>query len=544
MKVFRPLRKPPQPKRFLAVDTEDDNDGNVTLVSMSGDVAEGVFDDRLAAITYLMTLHKKEDDVVAVCHNLEYDLINLFWGTNLFDRAALWFSGQGLVMADVNGLRFIDSYKHAPFPLARLGEIVGIKKLDFDPHDPDYALTDARIAFDYMNRAQDEYLDLGAETKSTIPATAMDLFRRKYLSFALPVFEDDVIEFFRSGYYGGRTEAFYIGELEGDLRFYDVNSMYPYAMQGPFPDLWKLKHSSNPDLDDYGMVEALIRVRNQKFPLLAHRYNRKLIFPVGRWKGVYTTVELRTAIEAGYEVKPLQGWTTAVTVHPFKEYVHDLYAMRKEAKARGNVIKDTVFKLLMNSLYGKFGAGKEFIAIVDRSDVPEHVKVIETYGRKAMVVAEDEYPPYANAVWAAWVTARSRILLWQYLKDADAFGDVLYCDTDSVMVKVRKEPPFGKSDDLGALSLDKTARYTNIILPKVYQFGEKFKAKGARNAKHFIQEGFDVVKAPVRLREGLKRGLRPNVWVQKVKTIRSGYNKRTVLPSGWTKPLRISPKTG
>ena len=42
---------------------------------------------------------------------------------------------------------------------------------------------------------------------------------------------------------------------------------------------------------------------NVKAPLLLHKYNNKTIAPVGKWRGVYTSIEIIRAIELGYKFK-------------------------------------------------------------------------------------------------------------------------------------------------------------------------------------------------------------------------------------------------
>lgn len=39
----------------------------------------------------------------------------------------------------------------------------------------------------------------------------------------------------------------------------------------------------------------------------------------------------------------------------FKEYIDTLYTIRLQAKAKGNKVQDQNSKILLNSLYGKFG---------------------------------------------------------------------------------------------------------------------------------------------------------------------------------------------
>jgi hypothetical protein len=73
---------------------------------------------------------------------------------------------------------------------------------------------------------------------------------------------------------------------------------------------------------------------------------------VGTWIGTYFTEELKLALEMGYTIKIMSG-VLYEKGNVFEKYLHTLYSMRLE-HPKGSPI-NMLCKLLMNSLYGKFG---------------------------------------------------------------------------------------------------------------------------------------------------------------------------------------------
>ena len=55
----------------------------------------------------------------------------------------------------------------------------------------------------------------------------------------------------------------------------------------------------------------------------------------------------------------------------FRDYVTDIYSLRKKAKLEGNIPKALLLKYLLNSLYGKFGQKKfgEWVRVTDKLDL-------------------------------------------------------------------------------------------------------------------------------------------------------------------------------
>jgi hypothetical protein len=222
------------------------------------------------------------------------------------------------------------------------------------------------------------------------------------------------------------------------------------------------------------------------------------------------------ALEHGYRIKQIHRQIIySRTWYPFREYVDTLYAERLKAKEAGDPSESSI-KLLLNSLYGKFGMRKiEDIDIFRMSDceTPEEVMKRmngETTVRHGVVMsrAEKEYTGiYAHPILASTVTSYARIHMYPLINHPG----VSYTDTDSVF----SSSPLPKEyigKELGMLKREHAdiTRFM-FIRPKLYMIGDDIKSKGCPipNAKVFMDalQGMPVpIRRFLRLRESIRRG--------------------------------------
>lgn len=200
------------------------------------------------------------------------------------------------------------------------------------------------------------------------------------------------------------------------------------------------------------------------YPLLPYRYSNKLLFPTGSFTGWYTHVELREAMKHGYVVKKVhKTYYYEKTCNPFTDFVTDLYKKRQDYKLLGSPM-EFVCKILMNSLYGKFG--QKFVDkdnwipkhTIDDIDVYDKFEIIGDFIR--VVIKESKPSTFCIPIWASYISALGRLKLHDYL----VRGDAVYCDTDSVIT--RKD--FGNSTDLGKLKHEYDINEAWIVKPKMY----------------------------------------------------------------------------
>lgn len=360
----------------------------------------------------------------------------------------------------------------------------------------DYMKQDILLLGGVMLKAQRIYYDLfqvDIVTKITVSALALSIFRIQYYNEdSWPIYIPNKNEdtFIRRSYYGGHTDTYKpYGE---NLYYYDVNSLYPFVMKEfPMPGGEPVWHSNlvGKELDDslFGFIEAYIECPPTiKNPFLPYKdKNSTLIFPTGNFVGVYYSEELKYAKSLGYTVLPISGYLYEKKESPFKDFVTTLFESRLEAKKTGNDAMSYVYKILMNSLYGRFGINpkstvteicdsnrmshlirsSEFIS----SDMLSENSYIVTYHTNAETGSESDSwnPPKNSAVQlAAAITACARIHMYPYI----ARGDCYYTDTDSVVLGQPLPSEVISSSVLGKFKLEDRILRGYFLAPKSYSY--------------------------------------------------------------------------
>lgn len=513
------------------------------------------FEDVEAALSFLYNLAPKST-LYLCAHNLEYDLVNLFRRRL---RCLEWrFFGGRLMSAKLLGTKitFWDSLHHSYHaPLSSLGKAVGLTKGSIPLASLErgritkaairYGIRDAEIVWKYMEGQQKNYLTIGAEMKTTAPATALDYWRRQFLQEGLPIITEPVRRYFKRGYYGGRVEIFRM-KARGRIEYHDVNSLYPTVMLEQYPDISDLHNRGR-----HGVADVIVDVPDMDIPPLPHRLaSGKLVFPVGRFRGSWCTCEIDYAKTLGVRVLKEHSRVGAGGLRrPFKGYVLDCFAARLKSVSP---LENTMWKFLLNSLYGKFGTDGKSQKLVDPESVRDRLTGEEFYiGDLVVVDVKQTPPPYANMLWAAWTTALARIRLHRGLLAVARVGEPLYCDTDSI---IWRNPDCKRPLRVGK-ALGQWKREAEIVAfeakaPKVYQYetreGIVTKAKGVprTSAAEFFATGAARFRRPFRLKEAARSGETANVWKEHEKCLRSDYDKRIMLADGGTAPLRLSSRKG
>jgi len=451
-------------------------------------------------------------------------------------------------MKDYYPIKFIDSLNHLKCSVKALGEIINLKKLECNLIGtmPDnkkdmeelkiYNMRDSEITYKFMDWLQNEYNIMGANLKVTISSSALDLYRRRYLNVPVEQENKNIIDTCYKGYYGGRTEVFKRGyfnkENYGKLFYYDVNSLYPYCMKAfkyPLPRKSYLKKKCT--ADDIDSFEGLcyIELRSNKdilIPLLPVKSD-KLYFPTGIIKGYYDFSSIRMALNNEYEIINIgEGVIYEHTFTPFKSYVKDLYEKRNEYK-KTNDNRQLIPKILMNSLYGKFGynyKNKENLVSLERyaylSSIYDYKVSGIPYGDgfnvfRCFMKDFAKPPSYVFPIWSIYVTSYARQLMYKKFKE---IGNkrVFYTDTDSII----SDRNIGDSKELGELKKEMIFDELCLVKPKMYsgittEKTDYVKVKGVKgNIDTFngfyelVQNGFEVknIQLFTKLRTALSYG--------------------------------------
>jgi hypothetical protein len=412
-------------------------------------------------------------------------------------------------------LVFLDTFNYISFPVHELGKILNIPKLEspnclgrlpINKQEQEelkiYNLRDSEITFKYMEFLQEQINNLGGSLQVTISSTALDIFRRKFLKSFLSQNKRSVINREYKSYYGGRTETFKRGffnpsKYKKTIKSYDVNSLYPYVMKEfyfPFPSNAIEVKTLNTDLihkyDGVGYFE-LIAPDFLDIPYLPVKLD-KLLFPLGIIKGYYTFFDIRESLKIGYKIRSFgEGHYYKKKFRPFKDYVTDLYKLRMKFKKEKSK-NEIVIKLLLNSLYGKFGfnySNKETLFHFDNinKEIDKENSIIPTKHKniyRSITNLNSFIPKYVFPILSAYVTSYARFVMYKHYRNV-GIKHLYYTDTDCVFT----DKTLNTSSELGQMKLENSFNKLVLIRPKFYigttqDRKDIIKIKGDNLAKH------------------------------------------------------------
>jgi len=325
-----------------------------------------------------------------------------------------------------------------------------------------------------IDKFQEIINNLGGELKSTLASTAMDIFRRKYLEIQLPTYFQ-LDKNIRAGYYGGRCEVFKKQIKDG--YYYDFNSLYPSVMYDNYFPCGVPYYIDNYrfSISDIGFAYIKTNIK-QNIPLLPYRAHEMLLFPNGNIEGIYSIEFLKKLKSLNI---PFKTYYAILFDRDkiFKNYVSDLYKMRLENK---NNIIETVVKLLLNSLYGKFGQRLDRKKYYIFDELTTDIINYHLYSAQYKIFYEEieTYLPYILPAIAAYVTTYSQLKLYPYLNK-----NTVYCDTDSIITTEQ----FKTGEKLGQLKLEDKINEGIFISQKIYAYKNE-KGKLKKRAKGFPKD--------------------------------------------------------
>ena len=381
----------------------------------------------------------------------------------------------------------------------------------------------------------------------TLAQISMRVFRKKHLKIKIPNYitqEDDI----RKSYYGGRTEIFKTyGE---NLNYYDINSLYPYVMHKYKMPVGVPRLTYAMRVHEFGIAHAQVYVPEHiKVPVLPYRSESgKLIFPTGRFSGWWCTPELKKAVEIGCKVKIIKGYLFEQE-HLFKGYIEDLYKIKQNSKS-GSVDYITS-KLLMNSLYGKFGQRRERQQVIINPEDTTGLEPLDFEGVSGMYLKKG-FSQACHIVPAisSMITCYARLHLYEFLSKCEPY----YCDTDSIITKYVLET----SPLLGAMKLEEEIKQGIFLLPKMYALttknGEYIKSKGFAKSKFTFGQFLNALEtgnmdefktSQHKIATPFASMRRNKNFVSMIdfkRSVKSTYDKREIVARYNTKPLNIIEK--
>lgn len=328
----------------------------------------------------------------------------------------------------------------------------------------------------------------------------------------------------RKAYYGGRTQVFKPNSEKGYT--YDIHSAYPAALASlrlPTGERTYVRGdeagaafaSGRP-----GIYRAGVRVAECFIPPLPIRAKLRNGYPVGKFCGWWTALELQSALDRGAVVERItEGMVWSSSDLVLAPFCKKFWTIRADAGAKTPL--GIWVKLIINSLTGKMAAKPELERIHSDPDAKLFCDAAfdcldgimcgmgcckhRCTGRcgKLTPMAGCDLPiflkkyeqlsSHSHVEWSAYLTSYTRAELLRFAGDG---ADAVYCDTDSLFCE--RERHDGVGDDLGEWGLDAVYKGFEGLAPKTYRYYE------ADGTPHGASKGIpDAVANFDRLRQGV-----------------------------------------
>ena len=296
----------------------------------------------------------------------------------------------------------------------------------------------------------------------------------------------------RESYAGGRTQV--LGnptQIYPNVLCYDANSLYPSVMLNNLypspkmhfieqPSQWKLMNILR---NNQRLVIAKIMLNgensdSQFLPAIDEDGRRN--YSLKKFHGYLCEPEIKAALDRNWVIESVEEIYSFEANNIFSDFVNFFYNLRREYQKKGDS-REIMCKLILNSLYGKFGQRDYSKRVENRAEVTRitrdtdwestyelklwnHHKGAYLLEKEPSQICENSFAPIA-----AFVTSYGRVEL---LKAIEA-TDEIYCDTDSIFTQKSREEVekiLKIGDELGDWKMEGNP-IPNFVPwePKVYQ---------------------------------------------------------------------------
>ena len=426
-----------------------DNDVNVMGVNMESFISQ--ISQLKSCIIYFHNLSFDGEFIIWWLLENEFtyeeDLFSNYTFRTIIDETGSIYS-ISIKFDSKNIVTFRCSFKLFPKSIKEIGEMVGIPKLN-ETHDynefknynsleelPEeeklYITNDVKIMVELIR-----YLQAKGVKGMTMSSSAYkNWLEDKYLLAKNNMKKSpdpEVVEIVRKSYRGGITKVNpkYAGIEFNDVISFDVNSLYPSVMyDNPMPigdgKIYKSIEEGKKDLRALFIIVVFVQyaeVRKGHHAFIGNTsgftYSRKYSYDdvlenkmLYLWQDEFELFKL--VYDAQYEILKVVGWKKANYV--FKDYIDRWYDVKKNAK---NDTERSLAKLMLNSLYGKFGMNDNRVT-----------KIPVAIGDSIIYKTVENNTTYYYKEVASYITSKARCKLASFMNRC---GDnFLYCDTDSV----------------------------------------------------------------------------------------------------------------
>lgn len=384
-----------------------------------------------------------------------------------------------------------DSLKVIPMPVSKIPKAFGLHDckldLDYDGYrEVGHKLTEHEIAYIkedvvIVAKALKIMLDEG-DVKMTAGSNALAAYKRSIggnkkfrKMFPVPDYDEEI----RRSYKGGFTynNPMFTGFDVGEGISFDVNSLYPSVMRYellPYGDPVRFEGKYEKNLlyplfvqavkidatlkpDHVPCIQVKDAAYSDRFAPTEYIDDTK-----GEIVRYVTNVDLELIFDQ-YDVHSIEyyeGWMFKGSRHLFDGFIDECNERKVQAAESGNYGMRSIFKLRMNSSYGKFGTSPKCASM----------KPVKRDGRIWYEkLPEEEREPIYIAV-ASFITAYARDKTIRAAQSV--YHRFVYADTDSLYLVGTDMPDALDIDPyrLGAWKHEHTFQRFKVLRPKTYVF--------------------------------------------------------------------------
>jgi hypothetical protein len=279
-------------------------------------------------------------------------------------------------------------------------------------------------------------------------------------------------------YFGGRNELFRSGVIEGDIREYDVSSMYGSVMCDylhPVGTKFSIGKRIGPKT-----CFVVVKGENHGAFCIRSRDTGELVFGTQQGEYAVSIHEFNAGVESGsFRVRKVIEAYNWERLGEFSGFVRPYYDKRITCSRSGDYWGTEIYKNLINAAYGKFSQNPSRYCdyyLTDRGCKPARKGewVIAVRSRAGCGYTLWKQPArhmvWMNVATAASITGAARARLLEGMQKTKGW---IYCDTDSLICDGPTKIEVGKGE-MGKWKLEHRATTAAMVRKKIYAlFGKK-----------------------------------------------------------------------
>lgn len=373
-----------------------------------------------------------------------------------------------------------DSLKLIPLTVKKIAEAFKLpiekEKINYD----EYTITDETLHYVFNDvrivaMALRFFRDAG-HTKMTIGSNSYRSFMSSLenAKHLFPRLDRDLMIEMREAYRGGRSQVnpLFAGKILKNVKRFDINSMYPSIMAFKELPYGQPIELGKPNLTKFEIYQVMIHFKLKEghlptllksgslYSKIGDTYYTETQIPISIW---ISNIDL-DIMKKHYDIYLLRyikiyGFRTTTTI--FKDWIMENY--KKKQSATGGL--RLVYKLMLNSLYGKFGSrptGKNKIPFLNEDGIVDF-RLTEEHDMGIY------YLPMAIAI-TSWAH--------KLIDDAickTGMKNFVYCDTDSIHTLGTLPDDWIDNNELGKFKLEGVEDISKYVRQKTYIYKQNGK---------------------------------------------------------------------